>query len=74
MDKNANIEAEDRDERTALMFESPNSHINVVKYLIYKNANIEDNDKDEKTSLILASRYGHHDVVKYLMHYANLRQ
>lgn len=63
-----NVDAVDKDERTALMIVSQKGHLDVAQYLVVAaRAKVEAVDKYGWTALIYASRYGHLPIVRVLV-------
>ena len=64
---NANVNLQDEDGSSALIWASYNGNIKIVKKLIKVGANINLQDNNEYTALICASRSGHIKIVKKLI-------
>ena len=63
----ADVNAADKDGRTALLDASERGHFEVVKYLIERGADVNAADEYGYTALLDASEKGHFEVVKYLI-------
>ena len=67
IEKNADINAKDRDGETALMRACEQGHDTVVKQLIEKNADINATRDNGKTALMYACYHGHSEIVTQLI-------
>ena len=67
LEKNAQIEAKDRDQITPLHLAARSGHRDIVDLLLEKNAQIEAKDRDQITPLHFAARSGHRDIVDLLL-------
>jgi ankyrin repeat protein len=65
--KAAEINAKDRDGRTALMLASENGYGEVVQALLAKGADVNSKDNNGATALMLAPRKGHGEVRELLI-------
>ena len=66
LDRDANIEAEDRDQRTPLHFAARFNRPDVAEALLDRGANIEAEDRDQRTPLHLAAKHKCPDSAKFL--------
>jgi ankyrin repeat protein len=67
IEKGANVNETDWDNKNLLMFASENGDLDIVKLLIENGAIINTISKHNKTPLIYASEKGHLDIVKLLI-------
>jgi len=67
LEKDANVDATDRDGETLLSYAVKNKHEAVVKLLLKKGANMDAADENGYTLLTYAIRDGHEVVVKLLL-------
>ena len=74
IEKDANIEAKTKSERTPLHFACQNGSLPIIEYLIVKGANIEAKDEYQKTHLHFACECGHLEIVQYLIDKGTKRQ
>ena len=65
--KGADVNLQNDDDRTALMVASDQGYLEIVKYLVANGANINEKGLLNWTSLLWASYKGHTEVVKYLV-------
>jgi ankyrin repeat protein len=65
--KSLNINYEDENKRTSLMYASYLGHLNIVQCLVENGANVNHEDKHKCTSLIEASKKKHLKVIEYLI-------
>lgn len=63
----ADVNAKDRDDRTALMYASRKGRVEVVRALLAAKADVNAKDKDGSTALMWASVGGHVEVVRALL-------
>ena len=65
--KNIQINQQDEDRSTALMWASKEGHKKIVQMLLQdENIEINQQDIDGNTALMLASAYGHKEIVEML--------
>ena len=64
LEKGANIEVEDSNGWTPLIFAAKYGHLDVVKYLLERGANIEAKDKNGRSAVTLTQN---NDINAYLM-------
>ncbi len=67
LDKGAEVNAKDKDDRTALMLAAEDGKADVVKLLLNRGANANSQTRDGITALMLAVGKGHYDAVKALL-------
>ena len=67
IEKGEDVNAKDKDGRTALIHASKNGYLEMVKLLVKNGADINAKDNYGWSALILASDGGHFEVVKYLI-------
>ncbi len=68
LNKDANIKAKDKWDKTALMYTAEAGHINIVKILLHKNVDVEAKNQFGKTALMLAEKNGHGEIAGLLKH------
>jgi ankyrin repeat protein len=66
LNKGADVNAKDKDGKTALMAASEKGHTEIVKTLIDNGANVNAKSKIGSTALMLASLGGHTEIVQLL--------
>ncbi len=64
---NVDLEARDRNGRTALMRASAQGYDREVKFLVKAGADLEAKDKNNRTALMEASRFGHDQNARLLI-------
>jgi ankyrin repeat protein len=67
LNKGADTNAKDINDKTALMHAAEKGHLDVVKALLANSADVNIKRKDGATALILASGEGHTAIVKELL-------
>lgn len=67
LEKGADIEARDSDNRTSLLWASSSGHETLVQLLLDNGADIEASDQDNRTPLLLAALSMHKDVAWLLL-------
>lgn len=67
LENNANVNAKDREQRTALHWAVNSNNSDIVKLLLNYSAEIDAADNNHQTPLFWASTYGHEEIVKVLL-------
>lgn len=65
--KGADVNAQNYDGVSALMYAAQNGHLDVVKILVYNGANMNARPSGGATALIAATRFNHYEVMDYLI-------
>ncbi|XP_065085601.1 uncharacterized protein LOC135707679 [Ochlerotatus camptorhynchus] len=67
LDRSANVDLQDENNRTPLHYASANGHLEIVKLLLDRSACVDLQDKNKRTSLHYASENGHFGIAKLLL-------
>nr|WP_223158721.1 ankyrin repeat domain-containing protein [Wolbachia endosymbiont of Pentalonia nigronervosa] len=59
LEKGADVNARDNDDKTVLHLAAENGYMDVVEYLLEKGINVDAKDDQGRTALDLANKFGH---------------